>query len=257
MKRLGQLRGLSGCSASLGEETSCSRMPTASEAWVLPRKGRGCASSRAKEEGQRGGPAVWGRAHTSVSQGHSRWVGGGLRWLEECPCGRAGWARAPFFLRGALGYGRLWSPCPYLLKRSEKAVAGEFSGHRETASAAQREPALDESRGLAPVLLEGRTACWTARGCSHWGASLTLSPAAAHTRTWPPRPSPEHGGVVLPSLVETGVLDGPSGPALPGCPARLAAPSLEPRASVLLLDSRPLLPAQPPAQAPPQGQCHL
>ena len=144
----------------------------------------------------------------------------------------------------------MWGPRPYLLKRSEKAAAGEFSGYRATAPATQREPALGESWGLAPVLLEGRTACWTARGCSHWGASLPLSPAAAHTRMWPPRPSPAHGGVVLPGLVETGVPDGLHGPALPGHPAWLAAPSLEPPASVLLLDSRPSLPAQPPAQAP-------
>lgn len=163
----------------------------------------------------------------------------------------AGLARAPVFLWGALGCGCLWGPRPYLLKRSEDAAAGEFSGHRETApDRAQREPALGESWGLAPVLLEGSAACWTARGCSHWGASPPRPPAAAQACTRPPRPPPALGGVVLPGPVETGVPGGPRGLALPGHPGRLAAPSLELQASVSLLDSRPLLPARPPAQAP-------
>lgn len=87
-------------------------------------------------------------------------------------------------------------------------------------------------------------------GCSHWGASPPRPPAAAQACTRPPRPPPALGGVVLPGPVETGVPGGPRGLALPGHPGRLAAPSLELQASVSLLDSRPLLPARPPAQAP-------
>lgn len=92
----------------------------------------------------------------------------------------AGLARAPVFLWGALGCGCLWGPRPYLLKRSEDAAAGEFSGHRETApDRAQREPALGESWGLAPVLLEGSAACWTARGLLPLGRISAPSPRSS------------------------------------------------------------------------------
>lgn len=164
----------------------------------------------------------------------------------------AGLARAPVFLWGALGCGCLWGPRPYLLKRSEDAAAGKFSGHRETApDRAQREPALGESWGLAPVLLEGSAACWTARGLLPLGRISAPSPRSSAGMHAAPMPTARAlGGVVLSGPVETGVPGGPRGLALPGHPGRLAAPSLELQASVSLLDSRPLLPARPPAQAP-------